>query len=385
MNTNKNTKRVRGYIYDETRQKEELIFKTYEYDLPFNYPNVTVWRKNYDGAEFHGVELVTQNASSSKAKLTRVEPGEWTKICTTVRVMAEASTAEFRLDVANMGPDETLCIADAFAAVVPEEWNEYSDIPADTSNLISNPTFSGQQIPPTDWKMDGVPDGVSQMASDTQGHTGLSLQKAQISLYTQIPAQVGQRLVFELWAKSTNPYPKTVLLHVKWKNDKGLYLCDNSGDCIIIEEEQPIVRVAVIGSACTPPGYVMLEAEPCEEFYHRGDFIRCTAPVRFKQSNLWGMHLRYDQWSGPGGIDFGYEDIPEKTIKQYPGLAQESVKAHYQAFPFAGMSCAVFEIPKSRKVTIMGGSETTGWLTDNAGNDDHYSFRTIRTTVAAGK
>ena len=47
------------------------------------------------------------------------------------------------------------------------------------------------------------------------------------------------------------------------------------------------------------------------------------------------------------------------------------------------MSCAVFEIPKSQKVTIMGGSETTGWLTDNAGCDDHYSFRTIRTTVAA--
>ena len=41
-------------------------------------------------------------------------------------------------------------------------------------------------------------------------------------------------------------------------------------------------------------GYVMLEAQPCEEFYRRGDFIRCTAPVRFKQSNLWGMHLRYD-------------------------------------------------------------------------------------------
>ena len=169
---------------------------------------------------------------------------------------------------------------------------------------------------------------------------------------------------------------------MKWKNKQGLYLCDNSGDCIIIEEDQPIVRVAVIGSACTPPGYVMLEAQPCEEFYRRGDFVRCTAPVRFKQSNLWGMHLRYDQWAGPKGIDFGYEQMPQGLIDCYPGLANESVKAHYQAYPFAGMSCAVFEIPKSQKIIIMGGSETTGWLTDNAGCDDHYSFRTIRTTVA---
>jgi hypothetical protein len=380
-----NTKRVRGYKYDKERQKEELIFKTYEYDLPFNYPNVTVWRKDYDGAEFHGVELITQNASSPKAKLTGVEPGQWIRIRTTVRVMAEASTAEFRLDVANMEPDETLCIADAFAAVVPEEWNENGDIPADAENLILNPTFSGRQLPPTDWKIDGATDSISQMPIDAQGHTGLSLKKAQISIYTPIPVKVGQRLVFELWVKSTNPYPKTVLLHPKWKNDKELYLCDNSGDCIIIEEEQPIVRVAVIGSACTPPGYVMLEAQPSEEFYHRGDFIRCTAPVRFKQSNLWGMHLRYDQWSGPGGIDFGYEDIPKAMIERYPGLSQESVKAHYQAYPLAGMSCAVFEIPKSQKVIIMGGSETTGWLTDNAGCDDHYSFRTIRTTVAASR
>ena len=375
------SKRVRGYINDEQRQKEELIFRTYEYDLPFNYPNVTVWRKNYDGAEFHGVELITQNESSPKAKLTRVEPGQWTRMRTTLRVMAEAATAEFQLDVANMEPDETLCIADAVAAVVPEEWSEYDEVPAGTENLITNPTFSGRQIPPPNWQIVGSAEGISPAPEGPQGHAGLKLQKTQISLYTQIPVQPGQRLVFELWAKSTTPLPKTVLLFAKWKNEQGLYLCDNAGDCIIIEEDQPIVRVAVIGSACTPPGYVMLEAQPCEEFYRRGDFIRCTAPVRFKQSNLWGMHLRYDQWSGPGGVDFGFEQMPPGIIERYPGLANESVKAHYQAFPFAGMSCAVFEIPKSQKVTITGGSETTGWLTDNTGCDDHYSFRTIRTTV----
>ena len=94
------------------------------------------------------------------------------------------------------------------------------------------------------------------------------------------------------------------------------------------------------------------------------------------------MHLRADHWLDPEGRDFGFEEIPPGLIKRYPGMAKSSVKAHYQAYPLAGMSCAVFEIPKSREVIIMGGSETTGWLADNGLGDNHYSFRTIRTTVA---
>ena len=379
------TRRVRGYPNDAPREKEELILKTYEYDLPFNYSNVTVWRKNYDGGEFHGIELITHNESSSKAKLTRVEPGQWTRMRTTVRVMAEASMAEFRLDVADMKTDEVLCIADAFAAIVPEEWNEYDDIPANTKNLITNPTFSGSQTPPAAWKMGGSAESIAEAAKDDQGHAGLKIQNARIALYTEIPVQSGRRLVFELWAKSTNPLPKTVWLFARWKDKDAQYLSDNANDCIIVQEDQPIVRVAVIGSACTPPGYVMLEAHPCEEFYHRGDFIRCLAPVRFKQNNLWGMHLRADQWLDTQGRDFGYEKIPQAMIDIYPGMAQASVKSHYQAYPFTGMSCAIFEIPKSRKIVIMGGSDTTGWLTDGAGSDSEYSFRTIRTTVVSGR
>ena len=68
--------------------------------------------------------------------------------------------------------------------------------------------------------------------------------------------------------------------------------------------------------------------------------------------------------------------------KRYPGIEKWNVKAHYQEYPFTGMSCAVFEIPRSRRVIIQGGSEQANWMTDNAPNDDHYSFRTIRVTVA---
>ena len=47
------------------------------------------------------------------------------------------------------------------------------------------------------------------------------------------------------------------------------------------------------------------------------------------------------------------------------------------------MSCAIFEIPKSKKVKIMGGSESPNWTEDNYSWDDHYSFRIIRLTVVA--
>jgi len=50
-------------------------------------------------------------------------------------------------------------------------------------------------------------------------------------------------------------------------------------------------------------------------------------------------------------------------------------------WPLAGMSCAIFEIPASKNVRILGGSRMYGWTTDAAQGDCHYSFRAIRTTV----
>ena len=64
---------------------------------------------------------------------------------------------------------------------------------------------------------------------------------------------------------------------------------------IVITKPDPMVRVTVIGSARTPPGYVMIECDPIESYY-RADETRTVMPVRFRISNLWGMHLRCDQW-----------------------------------------------------------------------------------------
>ena len=72
------SRRVKGYPHDEVRQRERLELVTYEYDMPFNYPNITVWRQHAAGNEFHGVELATTNPPTQGARLTRVEPGRWT-------------------------------------------------------------------------------------------------------------------------------------------------------------------------------------------------------------------------------------------------------------------------------------------------------------------
>jgi hypothetical protein len=381
-----NEKRVKGYPFDEVQTRTELVLRTFEYDLPFNYPNVTVWRKKYDGGEFHGVELITQNEPIPPGQLTRIEPGKWMLVKTVFTVPPEVAKAQFLIVAGNQFSRTTVSVSDAFAGVVPEEWYEHDDIPATVKNLISNPTFSGKPEAIPGWNKWAVGDGsISQVENDEEGRPGVKLENFHGGLHTDIAVAPGQRVIFTLRVKSSDAKPKVFSLYPNWQDKQGRQLNDTGGDCIIITEDEPIVRVAVIGSACTPPGYVMLEVEPEEEFYRRNDFIRCTAPVRFKQSGLWGMHLRYDQWATGANADFGFEPIPPGMLKRYPGMAAERVKAGFQQFPFTGMSCAVFEIPKSRKVIIQGGSETTGWLRDNAGNDDHYSFRTIRITTASVK
>mgnify|MGYP000129705599 CR=1 FL=1 len=124
-------------------------------------------------------------------------------------------------------------------------------------------------------------------------------------------------------------------------------------DAIVINEERPIVSVTVIGSTCTPPGYVKVEAEPVER-WGTEDEHETVLPVRYREGDLWGQHLRTDQLDAAG------------DNKQ---------------FPQAGMSSAHFDIPRSETVKVMGGSEPPGWTDDQFADDNHYSFRAIRLTV----
>ena len=127
-----------------------------------------------------------------------------------------------------------------------------------------------------------------------------------------------------------------------------------SSDWIVIEEDHPMVQVAVIGSACTPPGSILVECDTLDSFRHDGENERAVS-ARFRVDNLWGMHLRAD-------------------------LLQQG--GSYHALPVAGMSCAVLEIPPSNRVRVSGMGAIPAWSEDGYPDDVHYSIRYIRTTVA---
>ena len=153
-------------------------------------------------------------------------------------------------------------------------------------------------------------------------------------------------------------------------------------DGIVINEEEPIIRVEVIGSACTPPGYVTLEGEPIEEWYG-DDEVREAMPVRMRVDDLWGMHLRFDQVFETRHTDMPPDRPPPEHMPERWKVLGSGGRIYYQEMPLAGMSSALFSTPPCCKVRISGGCACPGWKSDNCPDDNHYSFRMIRVTVEA--
>ena len=127
-------------------------------------------------------------------------------------------------------------------------------------------------------------------------------------------------------------------------NPDGVELDVPPYGAITLIEDEPIVEVTVIGSACVPPGFVLLFNEPVEWVYPR-------TGVKMRVDNLWGEHIRGHLRRKT--VDEGYRD--------------------------AGLSCAVFRTPPCKKITIMGGSQHTLDALDfkNMRHDAHYAVRHI--------
>jgi len=132
-------------------------------------------------------------------------------------------------------------------------------------------------------------------------------------------------------------------------NSDGVELDEPPYGAITFVEDEPIIGVDIVGSACVPPGYVLLFGEPVEWKYPR-------TGVKMKANGLWGEHLRQNLWRA--GIDEGWRT--------------------------AGLSSASFGLPPCKKITLMGGSEhdISELDTVNMRHDAHYCFRIIRVTVA---
>ncbi len=127
-------------------------------------------------------------------------------------------------------------------------------------------------------------------------------------------------------------------------NQDGVELDVPPHGAITFVEDEPIVEVTVIGSACVQPGYVLLYGEPVVWDY-------CRSGVKMRAEALWGEHLRWHAWAK--GLD-------------------ESSK-------HAGLSCAVFRTPPCRKITLMAGSQHVldGLDFANMRHDAHYAVRHI--------
>jgi hypothetical protein len=131
-------------------------------------------------------------------------------------------------------------------------------------------------------------------------------------------------------------------------NTDGVELDEPPYGAITFVEDEPIIGVEVIGSACVPPGFIQIFAEPVEWKYPR-------TGVKMKVDGLWGEHLRWHLFAA--GIDEGWRP--------------------------AGLSSARFALPDSTKVTIMAGSahDIAEMDIKNMRHDAHYCLRIIRVTV----
>lgn len=127
-------------------------------------------------------------------------------------------------------------------------------------------------------------------------------------------------------------------------NQDGVELDVPPYGAITFVEEHPIVEVAVIGSACVQPGYVLLYGEPLHWDY-------CRSGVKMRAEGLWGEHLRWNVWSAGMG----------------------------EGMKHAGLSCALFRTPPCSKITIMAGSQHVLDALDfkNMRHDAHYAVRHI--------
>ena len=80
-------------------------------------------------------------------------------------------------------------------------------------------------------------------------------------------------------------------------NSDGVEIDEAPYGAITFVEDEPIVGVEVIGSACVPPGFIQIFAEPLQWKYSR-------TGVKMKVDGLWGEHLRQNLWKA--GIDEGW-------------------------------------------------------------------------------
>jgi hypothetical protein len=135
-------------------------------------------------------------------------------------------------------------------------------------------------------------------------------------------------------------------------NTDGIELDVPPYGAITFVEDEPIVGVSVIASSCCSPGTVYIHCEPVVWKYPRSG-------VKFMRNNLWGEHLRAYTWR--------------------LGITEQYKKC--------GMFSADFNIPDSKKITIMGhgGFDMEQRDYDTNHYDSHLLVRAVRVSIKREK
>lgn len=151
--------------------------------------------------------------------LKKAEPGKWTSMQALFTVPEGAYAGSFQFGVANQEKGEVLTITDAFAGVVPEKWQEGDPLPKNINNLIPNPKFRGGHVVPKGWKMQEAGIGRIKPAGspEREDGKGISIEGSNILLSTDFPVRAGQRILFSIQARTTNPNPKIVEMWPVWR------------------------------------------------------------------------------------------------------------------------------------------------------------------------
>ena len=117
--------------------------------------------------------------------------------------------------------------------------------------------------------------------------------------------QTRQELAFkhyQYWAPFNYPNVRVEIGPGGEFNMDGVELDVPPLGAITIVEDEPIVGVTVIGSACAPPGHVMVHGEPLVWKYPRSG-------VKMMVDGLWGEHLNAPLWAA------GIKEGPEQRAR----------------------------------------------------------------------
>ena len=180
-------------------------------------------------------------------------------------------------------------------------------------------------------------------------------------------------------------YRNVTIDHWSEYSQKGVEIFGDVGSITIVEEK-PIVSVTVVGSACSTPGYNILE------WWADGEGLKNTRGQLIKRQMIEGLKGQHNAWPQKALSEkqtFESVEEAEAFVEQLQSIVYGMSNGYYRPGPIMGglyENTAYFRIgeadPVARKIIIRGGSldyEDPG--TDRERYPGDYAVRLIDVLV----